>query len=526
MHTRRSISSFTYSGVRLLAGLLSITVVTVVTAPVQATTFRIGRAKADITPITHGFPTMWLAGFASRGTNPASGVSAYPPQVRALAIKDSAGTKVIVSADLAGFTQELHEQISTLVQTRYGVQPANLLLNASHTHSGPVLRDAADPEVTYNLNSSQLRIVSAYTDWLRDTIVATIGNAVKRTSRTAIVSYGVGQLTGFARYRTPLHGAEKDFGQGDASSLTDLPVLAIQSKSGRMLAIVFSYAVHVVKEGAQLYNADFPGVAAAQLEAQFPGSMALFLQGAAGDLDPDLAAGDSVEMGTVLRKAVAAVITKNPDPITGPINTSYQKIFLPLDVYQHGTTLEQKNEETTVHTLLRQSYLRVANESDPSSHYHRHAKQMLLAIDNHRLPDTEPLPMQVWYFQDDKPVVLVGIGGELVSGYGLAIKALAQAKVLNDASHVWVTAYTNEVPGYIPSDEYLNDATSDSRNYEAGWNSKNRQGSVVADGSQVFYGQPARLKPAVRDASGNVLVDGVEQFVVSTVKSMVDAITP
>jgi len=204
---------------RLLTGILTITILTLVIATAQADNqankFRVGIAKADITPITNGFPTMWLAGFSSRSTTPASGTSAYPPQVRALAIHDSAGTKVIVSADILGFTRELHEQISTLVQSEENeVQPANLMLNASHTHSGPVLRDNLDPEVTYNLSPSQLQIVSAYTDWLRDTIVDTIGKAVKgKTMQSAIVSYGVGQLTGFARYRTPLHGAPYEFGQ-------------------------------------------------------------------------------------------------------------------------------------------------------------------------------------------------------------------------------------------------------------------------------------------------------------------------
>ena len=212
---------------RLLTGILTITILTLVTAMAQADTFKVQTAKADITPSTHGFPTMWLAGFAARGSTPASGTSAYPLYVRALAIRDSVGTKVIVSADILGFTRELHQQISTLVQGKHGLQPADLMLNASHTHSGPVLRDNLDPEVTYGLSPAQLQIVSDYTDWLRDTIVATIGAALKKPCK-AIVSYGVGQLTNFARYRTPLHGAPCEFCQGNPSDLTDVPVLTIK----------------------------------------------------------------------------------------------------------------------------------------------------------------------------------------------------------------------------------------------------------------------------------------------------------
>jgi hypothetical protein len=479
---------------------------------------------------------MWLAGFVNRGNMPAEGV-AEPLNVRALAIHDSAGTKVIVSADILGFTRELHEQIATLVQNEHGLPPANLVLNATHTHNGPVLRDNLDPEVTYNLSPEQLQIVSAYTDWLRDTIVDTIGEALKKPTK-AILSYGVGQLTGFAIYRSTINS-------GLPSDLTDVPVMTIRSMSGAMLAIVFSYAVHPVNSGSDanrfLYHAEFPGVAAAQLETQFPGSVALFLQGAAGDLNPHGGAGDAFGMGNTLAEAVTAVINNvanplsitvlhPPDPITGPIKTSYQTVLLPLDVYQQGTTLAEKDEETAVHTLLRGSYQDIVNlftgpNAPAPNEYYRHAQKMIRAIDNYRLPDTEPLPLQVWYFQDDKPVLLVATGGELVSGYGIVIRAQAAAKVLNDPSHVWVTAYTNEVPGYIPSDGYLYCYWCGG-GYEAGWSSANIKGSYVADGSQLFYGQPARLKGAVRDGSGNVLVKGVEQIVLETVNRMVNAIAP
>jgi hypothetical protein len=61
--------------------------------------------------------------------------------VKALALEDAKGTRgLILTADLLGFTAEVGDPICTRIATETQVPRENILLNASHTHTGPGLK--------------------------------------------------------------------------------------------------------------------------------------------------------------------------------------------------------------------------------------------------------------------------------------------------------------------------------------------------------------------------------------------------
>jgi hypothetical protein len=75
------------------------------------------------------------------------------------------------------------------------------------------------------------------------------------------------------------------------------------------------------------YSADYPGAMKRAIEAQFPGATALFIQGAAGDINPyrdkePVATQFKAmeEMGQTLGKYVAGMLNKTK-PITGALRT-------------------------------------------------------------------------------------------------------------------------------------------------------------------------------------------------------------
>ena len=72
-------------------------------------------------------------------------------------------------------------------------------------------------------------------------------------------------------------------------------------------------------------------------------------------------------------------------------------------------------------------------------------------------------------------MAMVFLGGEVVVDYALRIKWET------DATRLWVTAYSNDVPCYIPSRRVLD------------------EGGYEADMSMVFYGRPGRFAPEVED---------------------------
>lgn len=102
--------------------------------------------------------------------------------------------------------------------------------------------------------------------------------------------------------------------------------------------MVFTCACHNTTirnghEGFYRYHPDYAGVAAEQIEKQLPGATAVYLSGAAGEIDPQPQGG----MGQAERhgKVLAAVVLATPDrtlrrPVRGPLRTTYREILLPL----------------------------------------------------------------------------------------------------------------------------------------------------------------------------------------------------
>jgi len=94
-----------------------------------------GFAKAKITPQ----PGLWMAGYAAR--DHAAEGTLHDLWVKAMALSDAEGHKaVLVSFDLLGLTGPMYASICGEIKQRCGLEAADIMLCASHTHSGPVLR--------------------------------------------------------------------------------------------------------------------------------------------------------------------------------------------------------------------------------------------------------------------------------------------------------------------------------------------------------------------------------------------------
>ena len=67
-----------------------------------------------------------------------------------------------------------------------------------------------------------------------------------------------------------------------------VPILQIQTATGGPLAIVFGYACHntTLRPDTMKIAADFAGFAQDRIETDYPGAVALFVTGCAGDADP------------------------------------------------------------------------------------------------------------------------------------------------------------------------------------------------------------------------------------------------
>ncbi|HTQ58224.1 MAG TPA: neutral/alkaline non-lysosomal ceramidase N-terminal domain-containing protein [Bryobacteraceae bacterium] len=243
--------------------------------PAFAAPLRAGVAKVDITPPA-GEP-MW--GYEGR-RQPATG-TIDPLYARVLVLESAPTRLALVTLDLGrsfGPTS-----LARLRETARRTSRIDCLLAAaSHTHSGPVIKDeyrAAPP---------------AWEQAALDKIGQAIAEAVKSL---APVRLGVGTgsvYIGHNRLRVNADGSVSWFER----NLTRVPtspvdptvtVLRIDRADGTPLAVLTNYACHPVVFGADnlRYSADYPGVMNRTVEQELgDGVQSFFLQGAPGDINP------------------------------------------------------------------------------------------------------------------------------------------------------------------------------------------------------------------------------------------------
>ena len=66
----------------------------------------------------------------------------------------------------------------------------------------------------------------------------------------------------------------------------DVPVLAVRSPGGRLLAVVFGYACHCTTLSAYRWSGDYAGFAQIALQESHPGALAMFYAGCGADQNP------------------------------------------------------------------------------------------------------------------------------------------------------------------------------------------------------------------------------------------------
>ena len=133
--------------------------------------FNAGVARKLITPDT----PIWLSGYASR-TKPSTEILT-DLWAKALVIGEDKKIKVIiVTMDIIGLSHELSDNIAQRVINKYRIDRSQLLLNTSHTHSGPVIWPSLSR--MYVLGKDDLQALIRNSRRLSDDVVDVIDMAI------------------------------------------------------------------------------------------------------------------------------------------------------------------------------------------------------------------------------------------------------------------------------------------------------------------------------------------------------------
>ena len=445
----------------LRSRLLFVVVVPLLLQPaVAASGWKAGAAKISITPRQ----SQWMGGFGDR-KKPSEGVG-LELYARALALEDPSGKRaVLVSADVLGFTAGVSKLISERVRERYGLTRDRLLLNSSHTHCGPVVDHML--EAAYNLTAQQWADIEAYTRELEDKVVSVIGDALKNLATAHLsfgqtnASFGVNRRQDAGRKWGPNYAGPADH---------DVPVMRIDGEHGKLRAVMFGYGCHpsTLPPSYCRFHSDYSGVAAKSLEDLHPGAVALFVQGAGGDVKPFPC--DTLALTEAYGATLAATVEHQMEneavaggeaiqkmvPIQGALASVLETLPLAFDT---PPTREQLNERLKT--------------GSPSTR--RNAVRMLSILDRDgHLPYDYPDPLQVWQFGHD--LTLVAMGGEVLSDYALRLKKEYSG------TRLWIAGYSNDVFAYIPPLRVLQ---------EGGYEGRDAMG---------VYMQPGPWAPSVEEA--------------------------
>ncbi|TDC48708.1 DUF3459 domain-containing protein [Jiangella ureilytica] len=255
-------------------------------------TVRIGFGRTDLTPPLG----VELAGFGPFLRRRATSVHA-PLYARAVAVAggdgDGGGRWVLVSCDLLGVAAAVVDEVTARVAEATGWHPDEVVVHATHNHSGPATVENVGwgaPDELYVARLPEL-IARACVEAVRALAPATVRHAVAPLDRFAhnrmLPSRG---LTNAAA----LSGSWSE----PDPSLIDPGVHVLRVDHGGELAgFVASYSCHPVIccEETSAVHGDYPGEALRLVEAAHPGATGVFLQGALGDLNPLYAHGPAEE---------------------------------------------------------------------------------------------------------------------------------------------------------------------------------------------------------------------------------------
>jgi neutral ceramidase len=420
------------------------------------TTVDCGVATRDVTPPAGRA----MSGFVAR--TPTATRTHDPLTVRALCVGETA----VVTVDVVG----LHEDTCAEIRRRCPLPDDAVLVHATHTHGGPA---SMPGRLGGNVNRHWLEhVVDASVDAVQTALDARVN---------AVIRSGYGRCPGIATNRR--HAGGPVDGR--------LPVVEVEAVHGGTLAVLVAYACHPVVLGPDNteWTADYPWALRRLIEKHYPGAVAIFLTGCAGDANTGHTAAASLSsqpstrrtfaeaerIGEHIGSSACAAVTS---PSGRPIAALHDRVELAL------TTTPQ-------HLLTRNATTWAADAARAGATPSQRALWRCWAewaagpARDAVRSWTAPVTVLRW-----GSTFIVALPGEPFAVTGKLLRRAAEAV---GARTVLVAGYTNGCPGYLPPrEEYAH-------------------GGYEVNEAHRYYGMPGAFDAAAVDALEACAVDLIDR---------------
>lgn len=355
---------------------------------------------------------------------------------KALVLEDEKCTCVIVCLDIIHISLPRTQRIRNLVNKATGIPVENIMISASHNHSGP---DLDAPECEEWASSFETQVVDAICEaW--------------SCREDASLGVGIGSVTSIGVNRRGKNSIDNSVG-----------VLKVTGSDGRLLAILMNYTCHAVVLGPdnRLISADYPGYAQRHVKdmSGCEDVVVMFTNGAAGDINTghsaDVSAiggfipGRTFERAEALGKRLADAVVETVgiireseeviiDVVTCPWEARYRKDLPVLedtmeriaDLKERLNELKKENSKDIASVQLDLTYQKIILDN---------LKEISNSPTGKRLTETQGIRVG--------DAVFVSLPGEVFVELGLDIKAKSPFP------YTFTVGYANDYIGYVPTKE-------------------------------------------------------------------------
>jgi hypothetical protein len=409
-----------------------------------------GAATTEITPrssqFLYGYPFV-----------PRYSTGVHDPLLSsALYLSDNRTRVIFVANDIIWIGKASVARIRKRISTLTSVPSHNIMITATHTHSGPktveLLIDEGDPVVP--------KTDAEYVHFMEEKIISAATEAVRR-ARPVEVGLSTANGSGI--------GTNRRNSKGPADP--EVPLLLVRSVPDRKyLACMVVYSMHptVLHEDSTLISADFPGMTREYLQHEVLGRdcPVLYHTGPAGNQSPrhSTAANtfrEAKRLGRMLGETIAKTISgvRYVTPVS--ITCCQEFVELPSRSFP---SVEQAQAAIEL-AKARLAQLRATGA--PSQHLRTAEVDVFGAQETLTLARTKTdqrlkqtlkscLPAEIQMIKIG-PWAFVGWQGEIFVEYALAVKARAKATYL-------ISLANGELQGYIATEEAATEGAYEAAN--------------------------------------------------------------
>lgn len=426
---------------------------------------------SDITPEE---PVL-LGGFANR--KGLSGKVHRPLTSRCLVIKQKDTIACLVVNDLMDVDPAIINVIVDRIAHESGISSDNILITSIHTHSAP--------DMEYGRLEANDRYIAYASQQIADNAIITIKN--QSDFRFAIIKTGKALCDiNMARRDVKPEGGGLAYRVGDPDGLRDeeVGILQLSDQDGNRKVTLFNYSCHPVTLGYEslFVSTDYPGSAREVVEKSM-GGMAIFVNGAAGDLNPreahfsDPATTDLV--GEQLGKAVAESLLNENDG-NSDLKTTAGLITVPFrdqNITKEHIAAEVKRKADDITEFF--------TWKDMLKRWETKVYEM---IDRGEVMSSFRFGVNAWKLGN---TIIFFTQGELFVKYQIELKKLFSGY------HLICIAYTHGIGAYIPTADVF-----EKKGYEA-------------DQSYIYEVMPSPLSDKIEE----IYMNGVTEMINGLIKA-------